>query len=71
MPLLCSQRLDSFDQAQGSLGFAAIEVKHRAESESETQRERVGHPLRQGERTGAACERLLRVAEQPFGPSAE
>jgi len=27
-PLLCNQRLGSFDQAQGSLRFAAIEVKH-------------------------------------------
>jgi len=69
--LFCNQRLDSFDQAQGSLGFAAIEVKHRAESESETQRERVGDPLRHGDRIGAACERLLGIAEQPFGPSAQ
>ena len=56
---------------QGSLGFAAIEVKHRAESESETQRERVGDPLRHGERIGDACERLLGIAEQPFGLSAQ
>ena len=69
--LLCSQRLGSFGQAQGSLGFAAIEVKHRAESESETQRERVGDPLRQGDRIGAAGERLLGIAQQPFGPSPE
>ena len=70
-PLLCSQRLGSFGQAQGSLGFAAIEVKHRVESESETQRERVGDPLRHGDRIGYACERLLRIAEQPFGPRAQ
>ena len=70
-PLFCNQRLDSFDEAQGSLGFAAIEVKHRAESESETQRERMGDPLRHGDRIGDACERRLGIAEQPFGPRAQ
>jgi len=35
-PLFCNQRLGSFDRAQGLLGFAAIDVKHRAESESGT-----------------------------------
>ena len=35
-PLLCGQHFDCFDQGPGSLGFAAIKVKHRVESEGKT-----------------------------------
>jgi hypothetical protein len=46
-PLLRSQHFGRFELAQGSLELAAIEVKHRRESESKAQRERVGKPLGQ------------------------
>jgi hypothetical protein len=70
-PLFCNQRLANFDHAQVSLGFAAIEVKHRGERESETQRERMSDPFRHGDGIADACERRLRIAEQPFGVSAQ
>ena len=70
-PLLRSQHLGGFELAQGSLGLAAIEVKHRGKSESSTQRERVGDPLGQRQRLSDACERLLGISEQPFGLSAK
>ena len=44
-PLLLSQHLGGFELTQGLLGFAAIEVKHRRESERKAQGERVGKPL--------------------------
>ena len=64
--MLRSQHLGGFELAQGSFGLAAIEVKHRGKNESDTQRERVGDPLGQHQRIGGACERLLRISEQPF-----
>jgi hypothetical protein len=70
-PLLRGQRLGGFELAQGSFGLAAIEMNQRGIGEGKAQRERVGEPLRQSQRTGDAGERLLGISEQPFGLSAD
>ena len=64
--MLRSQHLSGCELAQGVLGLAAIEVKHRVISESNTQREWVGDPLGQRQSIGDTCERLLGISEQPF-----
>jgi hypothetical protein len=68
--LLSSQHLSGCELGQGVLGLVAIEAKHRRINENKTQRERMGDPLGQRQRTGDACERLLGISEQPFGLSA-
>ena len=65
--MLRSQHLGGFELAQGSFGLAAIEVKHRGMSESDTQRERVGESLGQRQSLSDAGARLLGISEQPFG----
>src|SRR6202035_621805 len=70
-PLLRSQRLGGIELPQGPLGFTAIGVNQRANSESKAQRERVGDPLRERQRRSDAGERFLGVSEKPFDPTAK
>jgi hypothetical protein len=69
-PLLRGQRTGDLEVALGQLRLVAIEGKHRGETKSTKQRERMANTLRQRQSTADTCEGLLEISDQPLRASA-